>query len=234
MTAATNPTARGPTSEPASPPVSSSRPFQMPAPAMIGTAIRNEKRAAASRVRPRYRPAEIVMPEREMPGKRASACAAPMTTASRTPSAVELAALRADAVGQPQDGRPGQHQDDQEGRAVLPEERVEEALPERAEQRPGDDRDEQQPGQAAVRVVTDAPLGERPQEGAQVAPEVGPEVQQQGDERAHMEHHVERGRVDERVVPAQQLGRDDEVPRRTRWAGTRSGPARSRARPPGR
>ena len=134
----------------------------------------------------------MVMPEREMPGKRASACAAPMTTASRTPSASRSRRLGADAVGQPQDGRPGQHQDDQEGRAVLAEEGVEEALAERAEQRPGDDRDEQQPGQAAVRVVTDAPLGERPQERAQVAPEVGPEVEQQGHERAHVEHHVER------------------------------------------
>ena len=38
------------------------------APAVIGVAIRNAKRAAASRSRPASRPAEIEMPDRLMPG----------------------------------------------------------------------------------------------------------------------------------------------------------------------
>jgi len=45
---------------------------------MIGTDIRKEKRAAWGRVSPRARPAAIVEPEREIPGKSARACARPM------------------------------------------------------------------------------------------------------------------------------------------------------------
>ena len=53
---------------------------------MMGAESKKEKRAAASRVKPRKSPVAIVIPERLMPGSRAMACATPMTTASMKPS----------------------------------------------------------------------------------------------------------------------------------------------------
>ena len=63
--------------------------FTNTAPAVTGIAIRKLMRAAASRSNRRKRPAVIVMPEREVPGLRASAWAAPITTASRSAHAVD-------------------------------------------------------------------------------------------------------------------------------------------------
>ena len=48
---------------------------------MIGVAIRNENRAAASRSSPAKRAAEMLMPDRLMPGTSASAWAAPIPPA---------------------------------------------------------------------------------------------------------------------------------------------------------
>ena len=58
---------------------------ESPAAAVTGTANRNEKRAAASRDKPRNSPAVIVTPERDVPGTSASACAQPITTTSSQP-----------------------------------------------------------------------------------------------------------------------------------------------------
>ena len=46
-----------------------------PAAVTAGTDSKNENRAAASRVRPSASPADMVIPLREVPGTRASACA---------------------------------------------------------------------------------------------------------------------------------------------------------------
>src|SRR6266849_6184994 len=54
----------------------------MTAPMITGVASRNAKRVASSRRSPRASPAEIVIPEREIPGISAIACAMPMTSAS--------------------------------------------------------------------------------------------------------------------------------------------------------
>ena len=53
------------------------------APAVTGIIIKKLRRAAASRSKPRKRPAVIVMPDRDVPGLRASAWAAPTSRASR-------------------------------------------------------------------------------------------------------------------------------------------------------
>jgi hypothetical protein len=45
----------------------------------------NEKRAATGRLSPLNSPAMIVLPERDTPGNSAVACAAPITSASRSP-----------------------------------------------------------------------------------------------------------------------------------------------------
>jgi hypothetical protein len=54
-----------------------------PAAVTAGTDSKNENRAAASRVRPSASPADMVIPLREVPGTRASACAKPMSKPSR-------------------------------------------------------------------------------------------------------------------------------------------------------
>src|SRR5712692_7195367 len=52
------------------------------APAMMGVARRKENLAAAGRFRLRAKPAPMVIPERDVPGTMASACAAPIATES--------------------------------------------------------------------------------------------------------------------------------------------------------
>ena len=52
---------------------------------MIGIDIKNEKRAAALRVRPNIKPAVIVIPERDVPGISANACAKPRKSAPFNP-----------------------------------------------------------------------------------------------------------------------------------------------------
>jgi hypothetical protein len=66
----------------------------MPPPAMAGTARRNENLAASMPLRPRPKPAVIVIPDREMPGKRAVACAAPTSRASDTVAPSRVRARR--------------------------------------------------------------------------------------------------------------------------------------------
>ena len=53
--------------------------------AIIGIDIKKEKRAAAFRVNPSIKPAVIVMPEREVPGISANACAKPKIIAPFSP-----------------------------------------------------------------------------------------------------------------------------------------------------
>ena len=55
-----------------------------PAAATIGTARRKLKRAASGRLMPLNMPADMVAPEREMPGAMATACARPTASASAT------------------------------------------------------------------------------------------------------------------------------------------------------
>src|SRR6266508_4012790 len=57
-----------------------SMPLRTPAPAMMGSASRNENLAADSRSSPRTRPAVMVTPERDTPGCSATAWATPSTT----------------------------------------------------------------------------------------------------------------------------------------------------------
>ena len=59
------------------------RPVYSTAPSTIGISIRNEKRAAASRVSPRKRLVEIVMPERDTPGIRARISETPIASVWR-------------------------------------------------------------------------------------------------------------------------------------------------------
>ena len=122
-----------------------SRDFQRPAPAMIGMPIRNAKRAAASRFRPRNRPAAMVMPERLMPGNRASAWATPMRERVAPAQLAHLALCRRGPLRDKQQRRTDDAAAPARTAGWLAEDRVEEALAERAEQRGRDDADHQQP-----------------------------------------------------------------------------------------
>jgi hypothetical protein len=74
-------------------PVTSAR-LKPAAAAVTGTLIRNEKRAASSRLKPRNSPHVIVAPERETPGTSAAAWASPTPKAPRGPSLEALRVLR--------------------------------------------------------------------------------------------------------------------------------------------
>ena len=82
------------------------------APAVIGVAMRKLKRAAASRSRPANRPAEMEIPDRLMPGIRASAWAAPMPIAIGNVTSSMPPVRATEPVSQPQD-----HAADDEGDA---------------------------------------------------------------------------------------------------------------------
>ena len=70
---------RGEVPVPPTPCFSRSRNSNTPAAPMAGIPSRNEKRAAASRVRPRNIAAVMVVPDRDEPGISATACASPMS-----------------------------------------------------------------------------------------------------------------------------------------------------------
>src|SRR3712207_2485716 len=79
---------------PSMPSAAASARLRPAAAAVTGTLIRNEKRAASSRLRPRKRPHVIVAPERDTPGTSAAAWARPTPKAPRGPSLEALSVLR--------------------------------------------------------------------------------------------------------------------------------------------
>ena len=68
---------------------------------MPGTASRNENRAAPSRVRPSVRAIVMVTPERDVPGISASACAQPISSASRQPTEYSSRCAASETVRKP-------------------------------------------------------------------------------------------------------------------------------------
>ena len=208
------------TSTPASP-VRSLRASKTIAPAVMGVAMRNAKRAADGRSSPAKRPAEIEMPDRLMPGMRARAWAAPMPSGDREASRRRRVLRPAtDLVRDPQDHAADDEHHRDEADAGGP------AVSKKSPNR--------KPTMAAGTVAatssqaslrsgssTERAVADRRQTGRDEPQPVRTEVDEQRDERAQVEHHAERQRRDERVVPAEQPGHDDEVARLTRPAGTR-------------
>jgi hypothetical protein len=64
--------------------------FNATAPKIMGAEIRNENRAAASRLNLRPMPPAIVTPERDTPGIMAIACEIPMTNESKKLTVLKL------------------------------------------------------------------------------------------------------------------------------------------------
>ena len=120
------------------------------APAVIGVAIRNENRAADARSRPARRAAEMEMPEREMPGTRASAWAAPIPTAIRERDIGDPLVTPAAAVGQPQD--PTAHDQHDGDQADFTKRRGDQVFEEQPGKRGRDRGGYEQPGQAPVGI----------------------------------------------------------------------------------
>ena len=81
----TIPTSIGTASPSGMPSLARPAPFSSTAPVVTGIIMRKLMRAAASRSNPMKRPAVIVIPDLDVPGFSASACAAPTISESRTP-----------------------------------------------------------------------------------------------------------------------------------------------------
>ena len=83
-----------------------------------------------------------------------------------------------------------------------------------AQDRAGKHRDEDEPGQPALRVPADRSVSDGGQPRQEQRHQIGPEVDEQRDQGAHVEHHVKRVGVDERVIPAEDARHQDQVRRR--------------------
>ena len=123
-----------------------------PAPAVIGVAIRKLNRAADSRSRPANRPAEMEMPDRLIPGTRATAWAAPMPSGAGDDEVGDPPRPRPTRLGEPQDRRADDERERPRARASR------KAVSIRSlRRRPGDDRrdrrEREQPGQPPVRIA---------------------------------------------------------------------------------
>ena len=217
-TAAAKPTTIASHSTPVWVSVSSLREPYSPAPSVIGVASRKLKRAAASRLIPRARPAVMVAPDRLMPGSKRERLAEADGERGRRRQVAQLAPLAAEPIGKPEAER-ADHQEagDRQPRAVVVA--VERVLDE-ALQREADDgrrnggRDEQ-PRDAPVRVVADAALAHARQPGADVADPVPREVDEERDQRAEVEEDVEGQAADQPIgLPAGDPRRELEVRRR--------------------
>ncbi len=180
-------------------------------PVVIGVAIRNAKRAADSRSMPTIRAAEIEIPDRLMPGTRASAWATPMPTAMGKVTSETRARARPEPVGEQQDQPADDERDGDEP------DLAERCLDEIAEDQPGDRRGDrgrhQQPGEAPVVLPGERAFAHGCDARRDQAQPVGAKVGEERNERAEMEHDAERQRVQERVIPAREVRDEDEVPR---------------------
>ena len=125
---------------------------------------------------------------------------------------LEVARSAAPSLGEPEQPGPGEDEDPDPGDSVA-ERAVEEALERRAQDRRRDDRHEEQPGEPSLGVAGQAPVADRREPRPEEADEVAPEVDEEGDERPEVEHDVERGRVDEGIVPAEEARHEDEMGR---------------------
>ena len=137
-----------------------------------------------------------------MPGTSASACAAPMPMAPPEASSRSMVPRsRAPAIGEPQDdGGDDEHQRDEADLAdVLLDEVVEEQPTMTAA---GTVDGDEQPGQPPVRVVVEGAIPQDGEAGRDQPQPVGPEVDEERDQRAAVEDHAEGERVDERIGPA--------------------------------
>ena len=126
---------------------------------------------------------------------------------------VHLASLGAPAIGQPQDRTPDtQHHGHEAGVANG-------VLDWTGEKRPhGDGRnssDDEEPGHLAVRVALERPIPDGGQPGRNDLQPVTPEVDEEGQQRAHMQDDTEFQRSEEGLLdgPPEQPRHEDEVTR---------------------
>ena len=141
-----------------------------------------QNRAASSRRRPANRPAEIEIPDRLMPGIRASACAAPIpnaVTGGRSRASFEREPARSARTGSRRRRRASPRRG-RSARGAGPREscRRNPTISGR------DGRDREQHGQPPVRVARQRPVAERREERRHDPEPVGREVEEQRHQRA--------------------------------------------------
>ena len=171
---------------------------------MPGTASRNENRAAPSRVRPSVRAIVIVTPEREVPGMSASACAQPISSASRQPTEYSSRSRRpkrsASHIRSPNSARVV---GDRQGIAQLPLDHVTERQADEPD-RNGAENDA--PGEP--RVLRQAAAGEGAEPRANHREKLAPEIGDDGEQRADVNGDVEGEAL---VRPAEEMRHQHEV-----------------------
>ncbi len=199
------------------------------APPVTGIIIRKLSRAAASRSKPRRRAAVIVIPERDVPGFSASACAAPTITASRTPNSSTLRCpVDRSAHRQQQTEHDERDADDHRRAELLVDPRLEQRTGQRRRHR----RQQEQPRQPPFRGGRSVAVDHEPEPVSHVHREVLAEVEDRGEERAEVEGDVERllDTRPSRSRPTRTATGRAAGARSTRSAGTPRAPGRDRAR----
>jgi hypothetical protein len=116
---------------------------------------------------------------------------------------------RSCAIGDPQDaGSDDQHEDDETN---LPEALFDQVIEQDADDEGRHRREDDEPGEPAVGVAVERAVADRRHAGRDQPQPVRAEVGEKSDQRPDVEHHAERQRRDERIVPARQGRNDDEM-----------------------
>jgi hypothetical protein len=141
------------------------------------------------------RAAEIEIPERLIPGIRASAWAPRLGT---------------EPIGE-QDDQAADHKRDGD-QPDGSERALDDVAEQQADERRRDGRGDEQPGQPSILVVVERSIAHGGQPGRHEPQPVHSKIDEQRHQRSEMEHHAELERVEERVVPSEEERDDDEMP----------------------
>ena len=105
---------------------------------------------------------------------------------------------RALALGEPQDAAADdEHQRDEPD---FPEALLDDVVEEDADDQGGHRGDGDEPGEPPIRIALERSVADRREPGRDEPQPVGPEVDEERDQRPDMEHHAEGERRDERIV----------------------------------
>jgi hypothetical protein len=146
-----------------------------------------------------------------MPGTSANAWAAPIPKGDRECDVLDRPGPRTEAIGDQHDHAADDQREGHE--ADRAERRLDDVLEEQSGDRRRDGRGDQQPCEATVRVGRQRAVTDRGEPGRDEPEPVIPEVDEQRDKGPEVEHHAERQRGEELVVPAGGERDDDQVPR---------------------
>ena len=158
----------------------------MPAASSAGIDMKKLSRVAVTRSSPRNSPTEIVAPEREMPGIRATAWARPIRIASRQAQVALGAILRGHPLGQPHHRAPADqgHRDHPQRAQVVGDE----VLGQQPDHADGDGGDDDVPAHPVVELAAVLRLHQPQRPGPHDVPDVPGEVDDHRGDGAHLDH----------------------------------------------